>query len=106
MLASLIDSIADDWLSDYEVQADYQAEQSLSAADAFARMVPELAVWIRQGALVPGDMLNGFVVWPGDAEVLSDRFAAAAAAINVVERPGQICWFDLGPSAPGRAHES
>jgi hypothetical protein len=51
-------------------------------------------------------MLNGFVVWPGDAEMLSARFAAAAAAISVVERPGQICWFDLGPAAPGLAQGS
>jgi hypothetical protein len=102
---SILESIEDDWLSDYEVQTDYRAEFSLSPPEAYARMVPDLIAWIGQGLLVPGDMLKGFEAWSGDAGSLSDRFAREAARILRIERPGQICWFDLGPAADSRLHD-
>jgi hypothetical protein len=88
-----------DWLSDHEIQLDYQDDLSLSAADAYARMVPDLTEWIQQGVVVPGDVPAGFEAWPGSRDELSERFAAAARRFTVIERPGQICWFDLGPGA-------
>jgi hypothetical protein len=96
---SIVESIQDDWLSDHEVQSDYQDEYSLSAPEAYARMVPDLIEWIRQSVLIPGDMLTGFEAWQGNADSLSERFEVAAARYSIIEQPGQICWFDLGPEA-------
>jgi hypothetical protein len=102
---SILESIEDDWLSDHEIQTDYRAEFSLAATEAFARMVPDLIMWISQGLLVPGDMLRGFEAWSGEASSLSERFAKEAAKILQIERPGQICWFDLGPAADSRLRD-
>jgi hypothetical protein len=92
-------SIADDWLSDYSIQLDYRSECSLNSKEAFAMMVPRLADWIRSGVVVPGDMLDGFQPWQGNSDEMADRFAAAASRLAEINRPGEICWFDLGPAA-------
>jgi hypothetical protein len=98
----IVESVQDDWMSDHEVQSDYQAEFSLTAAEAYVRMILDLPKWIKLGILIPGDILNGFEAWPGGPESLRDRFAGRAARLVVIEAPGQICWFDLGSGTPSR----
>lgn len=95
----VIASAMDDWISDYEIQGDFQAELSLDPPAAFAQMATQVIDWIRRGVLVPGDLLDGFVPWPDSAEGLAARFAASSSALDVLARPGQICWFDTGPNA-------
>jgi hypothetical protein len=82
------------------VQGDFQAELSLDPPEAYERMVAQVVDWIRRGVLVPGDMLDGFVRWPGPTDELAARFADQAVTLRVLSRPGQICWFDTGPNAP------
>lgn len=95
----VISAAMDDWISDYEVQGDFQSELSLDSPIAFQRMVVEVADWIRRGVLVPGDLVDGFAPWPGSAEELAAHFSARAAEFHLLSRPGQICWFDTGPNA-------
>lgn len=95
----IISSATDDWVSDYEVQGDFQSELSLDRPVAFEQMVTQVGDWIRRGVLVPGDLVDGFVRWPGAAEELAARFAVRAEAFQSLSRPGQICWFDTGPNA-------
>ena len=95
----VLESAMDDWVSDYEVQGDFQAEQSVPPAEAYARMVSQVVDWLRRGVLVAGDLRDGFEGWPGDAAATSARFAAAAAGLTRLTLPGQICWFDSGPAA-------
>ncbi len=92
-------SAMDDWVSDYEFQGDFQSELALDPPVAYERMVAQAADWIRRGVLVAGDLLDGFVLWPGSAVETATRFAAQSAALRVLTRPGQICWFDTGPNA-------
>jgi hypothetical protein len=90
----------DDWISDLDMQGDYQSECGLERPDAYAAMVPQAIEWIGRGVLVPGQMLQeGFVAWPGSAEANARRFAELAAQRSEVTVPGDICWFDLGPAA-------
>ena len=90
----------DDWVSDYELQGDFQAGLSLANSEAYRPMVSQVTDWIRRGVLVPGDMLlDGLVPWPGTAEELAQRFAAKAYAFDVLKLPGDICWFGIGPQA-------
>src|SRR5919107_465517 len=95
----ILESAMDDWVSDYEVQGDFQAELGLGPAQAYARMGPQVLDWLRRGVLVAGDMRDGFEIWPGDAAAMSARFAEAAAGREQLTLPGQICWFDTGPGA-------
>jgi hypothetical protein len=95
----VITSAMDDWISDYEIQGDFQAELSLDPPAAFAQMKAQVPDWIRRGVLVPGDLQDGFVQWSGTAEELAMRFAASSSALHRLARPGQICWFDIGPNA-------
>jgi hypothetical protein len=92
-------SAVDDWISDYEVQGDFQSELSVDQSVAFEQMVAEVTEWIRRGVLVPGDLVDGFALWPGSAEELAAHFTARAEAFHSLSRPGQICWFDTGPNA-------
>jgi hypothetical protein len=96
----VLESAMDDWVSDYELQGDFQARLSLAKADAYRPMISQVIDWIRRGVLVPGDMLqDGLVPWSGTAEELAQRFATVAAAFNVLKLPGDICWFGVGPRA-------
>lgn len=95
----VIASAMDDWVSDYEIQGDFQAALSLDPPAAFAHLAAQVAGWIRRGLLVPGDLRDGFVSWPGSAEELVARFTASSATLRSLSRPGQICWFDTGPDA-------
>src|SRR5262245_1690311 len=95
----VISSAMDDWISDYEVQGDFQAELSLDRPVAYERMVAQVTDWIRRSVLVPGDLVDGFARWPGSAEELAAQFAQRAAAFQSLTRPGQISWFDTGPNA-------
>ena len=96
----VISSAADDWISDYEVQGDFQFELSLDRPIAFEQMVTQVTDWIRRGVLVPGDVVDGFARWPGSAEELAAHFILRAEAFHSLSSPGQICWFDTGPNAP------
>ena len=93
-------ALRDDWVSDFEIQSDYRDEFSLSAEDAYRRMIADLAVDLRDGVLVAGDLVDGFRPWGGGAQEVSDRFVSEAGQRSVVTSPGQLCWFDLGPHAP------
>lgn len=95
----VIASAMDDWISDYEVQGDFQSELSLDRPIAFEQMVAQVADWIRRDVLVPGDLVDGFARWPGSAEELAAHFTGRAEAFDSLSRPGQICWFDSGPNA-------
>ena len=95
----VISSAADDWISDYEVQGDFQFELSLDRPIAFEQMVAQVTDWIRRGVLVPGDLVDGFARWPGSVDELAAHFTLRAEAFQSLSRPGQICWFDTGPNA-------
>ncbi len=95
----------DDWISDYEVQGDFQTELSLDPPAAYAYMVAQVSAWIRRSVLIPGDMLDGFASWDGSPEETAGRFAGRAAGLDRVSRPGQICWFDSGPNAAAELAE-
>jgi hypothetical protein len=95
-----LEAVLDDWISDYEMQGDYEQEADLEPPDAFGAMVRQATEWIDRGVLVPGQMLeNGFVPWPSSATESSRRLAAEAGGYETLTRPGQICWFDSGPNA-------
>ncbi len=93
----VLQSARGDWISDYEVQGDFQAELGLERSEAYRSMVPKVRDWIQRGVLVPGDMLDGFVAWAGSSGDLAVRFESCAAELQILTRPGQICWFDIGP---------
>jgi hypothetical protein len=95
----VLESALDDWVSDYEVQGDFQAEYGLEPSAAYEQMTRQATDWIRRGVLVAGDMTDGFVPWQGSANDSADRFADLAARRTVLTMPGQICWFDSGPNA-------
>src|SRR6478752_7410592 len=90
----------DDWISDYEVQGDFQAELSLDPPAAFRCMADSVVEWIRRDLLVPGELTDGLVPWQGSPEERATRFAKEAQSLTVLTSPGQICWFDSGPAAP------
>jgi hypothetical protein len=93
-----LEAVLDDWISDYEMQGDYEDERSLEPPDAYAEMVRQATDWIRRGVLVPGQMLeNGFVPWSGSAEENARQFAEMAQDRTTLALPGQIAWFDTGP---------
>jgi hypothetical protein len=94
-----LEAALDDWVSDYEVQGDFQAELQLGPAEAYQRMIEQAVDWIRRGVLVAGDMLDGFEPWSGSPEETAARFVSRAEQYEVLSRPGQICWFDTGPEA-------
>jgi hypothetical protein len=100
----VFEAVMDDWVSDYEVQGDFQAELGLETPEAYQRMVIEVADWIRSGALVAGDMLDGFVPWDGSGEEIAARFLDLSAHFGQLTRPGQICWFDSGPDLSAEPH--
>jgi hypothetical protein len=90
----------DDWISDLDMQGDYQSEGGLESGEAYAAMVRQAIDWIGRGVLVPGDMAQaGFVAWPGSAGENARRFADKAAQLTEVQVPGDIGWFDSGPAA-------
>jgi hypothetical protein len=95
----VLESAVDDWISDYEVQGDFQAELSLTPATAYQSMITLVADWIRRGILIPGDMLDGFTPWLEPAAQAAERFVGRAMTLQVLTTPGQICWFDAGPNA-------
>jgi hypothetical protein len=100
----VLESAMDDWVSDYEVQGDFQAEHSVPPAEAYTQMVAVVVDWLRRGVLVAGDLRDGFEIWPGDGAAMSARFARAAAGLTQITLPGQICWFDTGPAAEAELH--
>jgi hypothetical protein len=95
----ILEAALDDWVSDYEVQGDFQAELQLEPAEAYQRMVEQADDWIRRGVLVAGDMLDGFIPWPGSPEESAVHFVSQTERYEMLSRPGQICWFDTGPEA-------
>ena len=95
----VLESAMDDWISDYEIQGDFQAELSLAPRTAYQHMVHLVADWLRREVLVAGDMLGAFTPWRESASQAAERFAERAMTLHVVTAPGQICWFDAGPSA-------
>jgi hypothetical protein len=95
----ILEAALDDWISDYEIQGDFQYELQLEPTEAYQRMIDQVVDWIRRGVLVAGDMLDGFVPWPGSPEETASRFTAQAQQRKMVSRPGEICWFDTGPDA-------
>jgi len=94
-----LEAALDDWISDYEMQGDYESECDLEPPEAYSEMVRQALDWIYRGVFVPGEMLDGFVAWPASVEDNARRFAELAAERTVVSRPGQLCWFDTGPAA-------
>jgi hypothetical protein len=95
-----LEAALDDWISDLEMQGDYQSEGGLERPEAYAAMVRQAVDWIRRGVLVPGQMLEeGFVPWPGSPEENARRFMEAADGRREIDLPGDIAWFDLGPAA-------
>ena len=95
-----LEAAFDDWISDLEMQGDYQSEGGLQRPEAYAAMVRQAIDWTRRGVLVPGQMLEaGFVPWPESPAENAQRFASLAALQTEIELPGDICWFDTGPAA-------
>ena len=95
-----LEAVLDDWISDLDMQGDYQSEGHLERPDAYDAMVRQAVEWIRRGVLVPGQMLeNGFVPWPEPPAESAERFASLAAGLTEIDLPGDICWFDTGPAA-------
>jgi hypothetical protein len=95
----ILGAVLDDWVSDYEIQGDFQSELQLDPREAYQRMTEQVVDWIRRRVLVAGDMLDGFVPWSGSAEDTANRFIAQAGQYEKLSRPGEICWFDTGPGA-------
>ncbi|HEV7962531.1 MAG TPA: hypothetical protein VGP57_08345 [Actinoplanes sp.] len=94
-----LEAALDDWISDYEMQGDYESECGLEPPAAYAEMVRQAIGWISRGVLVPGQMLaEGFVPWPDSPHANGRRFAELATGLTAIELPGDICWFDLGPA--------
>jgi hypothetical protein len=90
----------DDWISDLDMQGDYQSEGGLGRGEAYEAMVRQAIDWIGRGVLVPGEMgQDGFAAWSGSAEENAHRFAEAAAQRTEIQVPGDIGWFDTGPGA-------
>jgi hypothetical protein len=88
----------DDWISDLDIQGDFQVD-GIDRAAAFAASVPQTADWIRRGVLIPGDLtLEGFVAWPGTPDGNAGRFLELSAARTDISAPGDIGWFDTGPN--------
>jgi hypothetical protein len=89
----------DDWISDLDMQGDYQSEGGLERGDAYAAMVRQATDWISRGVLVPGELAQeGFSAWPGSPAENARRFAEAASQRSEVQIPGDISWFDTGPA--------
>lgn len=94
-----LERVLDDWISDMDMQGDYQSEDGLPRPQAYAAMVRQATDWIRRGVLVPGDLIErGFTPWHGSAEANARRFAEHAEHRNEVVVPGDLCWFDAGPA--------
>jgi len=95
-----LEAALDDWISDYEMQGDYESECSLDPRAAYAEMVRQAVDWTSRGVLVSGRLLaDGFAPWSESADENARLFVEAAAELTVLTRPGQICWFDTGPRA-------
>jgi hypothetical protein len=95
----ILESGMDDWISDYEVQGEFQAGLSLTREQALEQMAATVEDWVRRGVLVAGDMRDGFAAWADEPTEAAARFAREAAAVDALSQPGQICWFDTGPAA-------
>lgn len=99
----ILESAMDDWISDYEVQGDFQSQLRVDPATAYRHLVDLARDWIGRQVLVPGDLVDGFQPWPGSATELAARFVDRSGGREALTRPGEICWFDTGPDATTEA---
>ncbi|MCP2169237.1 hypothetical protein [Goodfellowiella coeruleoviolacea] len=93
----IVRTIKDDWLSIADIEY-LVRHRTGSSEDLLAKAVAAATELVSAGAIVPGELKNGFKPWPDPPEAAVRKIRTAAR--ELAERgegtpPGAICWFDV-----------